>query len=301
MTRQTLSILIASMGRPSLVRTLHSLADARRPAETDIEVVVADDSPDHAVPALLDGMALPFPVHVVAVGARNVSRARNAAIAAARGEWLAFVDDDEWVDAGWLEGLVSTAADFDADAVFGPVRHIYPETAPAWFTACDPMFLDMGWAQTGREAASGHTANALVRKAALDAHGLRFDEGFGLSGGEDDDLFRRLKATGAKLVVTDRAWVSEAVPEARANPAYIMTRHTRGGQTYAKITLRGASPWRKTAFAADATAKLAIGAVASLALRPFDRAKAFRFAIKQAVNRGKLLALTDAKLLSSWA
>lgn len=300
MTPRLISILIASMGRPSLVRLIESIERAAVPQGFALEVVVADDSPDGSVATMLAGMTTTLPITYAAVRAGNVSMARNACLDNAKGDWLLFVDDDEWVDEGWIKGLVATALEFSADAVFGPVRHIYPEAAPAWFKACDPMFLDMGWSQTGRVVASGHTANALVRRAALLAHNLRFDEGFGLSGGEDDDLFRRLRAAGGKLVVTDRAWVSEAVPMARANAAYILKRHARGGQTYAKIALRRASPWRKAGFAADAATKLAIGALGSVALLPFDRARAFRFAIRQAVNRGKLLALTDARLLSSW-
>lgn len=295
-----ISVLIASMGRPSLRQTLKSVEAAQLPQGYSVEVIVADDSLDAVAVRLVAECALALPVTVVPVGARNASIARNACLDAARGEWLGFVDDDETVDSHWLVGLVRTAQNCAADGVFGPVRHIYPDDTPTWFRKADPMFLDLDWAQSGSSTDSGHTANALIRHETLQALGLRFDTGFGKSGGEDDDLFRRMTAAGARLVVTNEAIVFEKVPPARANPGYIMTRATRGGQTYGKITLRDRALPARVLFAIDALAKLALAGISATALRPFDRTRSFQLRIKMAVNRGKLLALTDAPLKSSW-
>jgi succinoglycan biosynthesis protein ExoM len=295
----TVSVLIASMGRESLLRTLQSIEAATLPAGQDLEVVVADDSPDQAVPRLI---ADRYPqVRVVDVNAQNVSRARNACLDAARGDWLIFVDDDEHVEPDWLVQHLAVAEEYAADAVFGPVYHLYPESAPDWFRAADPLFQDWRWSETGRRIDHGRTGNTLIRRTTLDRLGLRFDDAFGKAGGEDDDFFRRMAARGAKLIVTDRPKAYETVEPERANAGYILRRQTRFGQTHALIALRQAGAVRRAAFGIEALAKLGAAWAGFALARPFNRARAFRMQMKSASNLGKLRALAGARLGSSWS
>jgi succinoglycan biosynthesis protein ExoM len=296
--KPTVSVMIASMGRESLRETLISVGRAEIPPGESVEVIVADDSSDGAVAELL-GDRHPG-VIVLDVRAGNVSIARNACLDAARGDWLIFVDDDEYVDEGWITGHLNVAREFHADAVFGPVYHIYPDAAPDWFKAADPLFQDWRWQETGRQLKSGRTGNTLIRSSTLDRIGLRFDEDFGRSGGEDDEFFRRMAAAGAKLIVTDRAKAWEIVPEDRANAGYILKRFTRSGQTHAIVALRGASALKRGLFAAGAVIKLAVAMVGYALAAPFNRTSAFRMQMRIASNRGKLLAVAGSPLGSSW-
>lgn len=295
----TVSVLIASMGRQSLLRTLQSIEAAALPAGHDLEVVVADDSPDRAVSRLV--AAAHRSARVVDVNAQNVSRARNACLEAARGDWLIFVDDDEHVEPDWIVQHLAVVQEYEADAVFGPVYHLYPESAPDWFRAADPLFQDWRWSETGRRIDHGRTGNTLIRRATLDRLGLRFDEAFGKAGGEDDEFFRRMAAAGAKLIVTDRPKAYETVEAERANAGYILRRQTRFGQTHAVVALRGAGLARRLAFGAAAAGKLAAAACAFALTRPFSRSRAFRMQMKSASNLGKLRALAGARLGSSWS
>lgn len=294
-----ISVLIASMGRASLARTLESLAAVRVPAGEALEVVIADDSADLRVAPLVARLDTPLAIRVVPVGAGNVSLARNASLEAAAGAWLAFIDDDETAEPGWLEGLLSAAAEFDADAVFGPVFPAYPAATPAWFRRADPLFQDWKWGENGREIGHGRTGNTLLRRAAVGA--LRFDPAFGRSGGEDHDFFRRLAAAGGRMVVTDRARVHEIVPQDRVDAGYVLRRAIRAGQTYAITQGRGGGRLRGLVFGADALAKLAVAGTLAALLRPFDRARAFRLRMRMSTNYGKLLGIAGAPLRSSWS
>lgn len=293
-----ISVLIASMGRPFLLSTLESVADARIPEGETVEVVVADDSPDGAVARLVAGMNYGLPLRVLPLGAGNVSQARNACLDAANGDWLIFVDDDEMVEPGWLEGHLSAARDFAADAVFGPVFPRYPEGTPGWFVAADPLFQDWDWDDDGRLHPHGRTGNTLIRRAALQS--LRFDPTFGKSGGEDHDFFLRFAAAGNRMVVTNRARAYEDIPPARATPAYALRRAIRGGQIYAETRLKDGRLITRLAFAADAAFKFAVGAGLWLALRPFDRPRSFRYGKRAATNMGKLRGVVGSRPMAAW-
>jgi len=71
------------------------LRSALAQERVDLEVVVVDDGSKEPVPADLAGAADPR-VHVIrSEESRGVAAARNAGIAQARGEWIAFLDDDD--------------------------------------------------------------------------------------------------------------------------------------------------------------------------------------------------------------
>lgn len=293
-----ISVLIASMGRPFLLSTLESVARARVPADENVEVIVADDSLDGAVDRLVASRDFGVSVRIVAVGAGNVSLARNACLDAAAGDWLIFVDDDETVEPDWLEGHLSAARDFVADAVFGPVFPRYPEGTPAWFVAADPLFQDWSWDDDGRSHPHGRTGNTLIRRSALGS--LRFDPAFGRSGGEDHDFFLRFAAVGGRMVVTNRARAHEDIPPTRATPAYALRRAVRGGQIYAETRLRDDEGGAKIAFAVDAAVKFMIGLGLWLVFRMFDRSRAFRYGKRAATNWGKLKGVVGSKPMAAW-
>lgn len=295
-----ISILIATMGRPSLAATLQSLALARVPAGEDVEVVIADDSPNGQVAAIVGKLALSLMIRIISVGQQNVAAARNACLDAASGDWLIFVDDDEVVENDWLEGHLSAGRDFTADVVLGPVFPRYPDRMPGWLKAADPLFQDWGWNDDGKVSWRGRTGNTLVRRAALPDE-LRFDPAFGRTGGEDHDFFLRLAATGAKMVVTNRARVHEDVPPERATSAYALRRAVRTGQIYARLCLRDRRAGFRITFAAGAIIKLAVGTILGLILRPFDRARSFRLEMRAATNLGKLREIFGARLMAAWA
>lgn len=65
------------------------------------------------------------------------SNALNSAIRMARGEVVAFTDDDAVPCAGWLKALIDPLLSPDRHpslvACGGPVTPVYPENAPAWY------------------------------------------------------------------------------------------------------------------------------------------------------------------------
>lgn len=283
----SVTVCIASMGRASLLETLQSLAACQRPAGVALDVVIADDSPSGAVAALLAGRetAWPFPLAIVPTAARNIAVARNACLAAAGGDFLAFVDDDERVHPEWLASLLEQAAATQADAIFGPVDPVFPPDTPDWL-AHEAFARD--FASHGSRVATGRTGNALVRRATVERLGLRFREQFGRTGGEDTDFFFRLGLGGALMLASETARVSEEVPPVRLRLSHLFRRYTRGGQTYALVTQESARPLARMGFYAGAAAKLCVSFGLALANLPFRKNLALRWALRACLNGGKL-------------
>jgi glycosyltransferase involved in cell wall biosynthesis len=90
------SAVIPTRGRPDFL--LGAVRSALRQTWTNIEVVVVVDGPDPATEAQLERLRDPRVRTVLLERPIGGSDARNAGVRAARGEWIAFLDDDdEWL------------------------------------------------------------------------------------------------------------------------------------------------------------------------------------------------------------
>lgn len=285
-----ISVCICTFKRPGVTGTLASVLSQALPPGTDIEIVVVDNDPMRSAEATVAAVALgtSVPVKYAMEPARNISLARNRALSFAVGDWLALIDDDEIADSNWLAALLAAAEGHGADAVIGRVDALYPPGTPGWLLAADP--LSRRWGASGTALTTGSSANALLNRDVLIASGVRFDEAFGRSGGEDTDFFNRLHLAGAKIVASDTALVRERVPVERLRPAYLRRRAVRAGHSYGLIRLRALSPAGRIYFFAVSMVKAALFAACSATLLAVARATAMKLGIRGWLNFGKLRA-----------
>ena len=114
------SILIPTRRRREYLAT--ALASvAGQAAEHGAEIVVVEDDPADAE---TERLARAHGARYVALGERRgLNVARNAAVAAAAGDLLCFLDDDVAVWPGWLAALLAAAAANPGHEAFGgPIR-----------------------------------------------------------------------------------------------------------------------------------------------------------------------------------
>ena len=287
---ETITVCIPSIGRPSLVRLLRSLEDMERPSP--VRVVVADDSRDGAARRLVEASGpWRLPIDICPVGARNISSARNACLDRAQGTFVAFVDDDEWVNGDWLVHLLRTALHYRADAVIGSIDASYAPTTPGWLQRANPFRRRPGG--TGTRVSTGITGNALIRTSAIRDLRLRFNENYGRTGGEDTDFFGRLAAAGGVLIACAEAVVHEDVPAERLSIQHLRKRFTRGGYTHACVTLARRSLLARAQFYVGAVAKMVATGVLSLAAWPFRRDLSLVYATRYWAHVGELLYAAD--------
>jgi|GEM_PF-1498253 len=132
-----ISIVMATRDRSRLLR--RAVESVLAQSYTHWELVVVDDGSVDATPAVLDRMADPRIVRVRTEGVRAAA-ARNAGLAAATGEWVTFLDDDNLMGSQWLRGLASFAEQHpDAMVAYGAQWRQYeqavadPSGAYLWF------------------------------------------------------------------------------------------------------------------------------------------------------------------------
>jgi O-antigen biosynthesis protein len=110
-----LSVVIVSRHRTDAL--LRAIAGVRQSDYSDLElVVVADPAACEAV------QALGLPIKVVDFDLANISSARNAGIAVAGGQIIAFLDDDAVPEPTWAARLVAPFSDPDVHQAGGFVR-----------------------------------------------------------------------------------------------------------------------------------------------------------------------------------
>ena len=197
-----------------------------------LELVIVDNDQTPSAEPMARQLAAeaPFPVRYVHEPAAGVANARNAALAAAKGELIAFIDDDEEAAPGWLAALIETQARYDADAVFGPVQGRAPPHIRRHRLYLEKFFSREGPAESGIIAHAYGCGDSLVRRAALPHPTQPFSPERNQSGGEDDLLFGNMSRAGARFAWAHAALVYEdPVPE-RLTLDYTLARAFAYGQ-----------------------------------------------------------------------
>ncbi|MER7579257.1 glycosyltransferase family 2 protein [Kitasatospora sp. NPDC097691] len=218
-------------------------AQQRPPAET---VLVVDHCPELL---RLAREQLPADLRILPNRhRRGLSGARNTALTAARGELIAFLDDDATADPAWTESLLAGFRTPEVLGVGGHVRPWWQTGRPDWFppefdwvVGCSYRGLPDGPAPVRNFIG----ANMSFRRAeALAAGGFRTDLGrVGRRplGCEETELCIRLAAghPGAVLRYEPAAAVRHRVPPARTTFSYFAARCFAEGRSKAAVVRHG--------------------------------------------------------------
>jgi glycosyltransferase involved in cell wall biosynthesis len=281
------SVVIPTFRRANeLTRALES-ADAQN-IDDAFEVIVVDNNADGAARAQVRAFAARArrPVRYVHETRPGVSAARNRGLTLAQGELVAFLDDDEEADADWLARLVAAQRASNADAVFGWVEPVCdlpgpsPEdglrsegdaAAPIFLAPFARRFDEATGPVPPRLVARLGTGNSLFHRRVLGGE-RTFDPRFGLSGGEDSALIKRIAAEGRTLIWCREARVREYVLPERVTLAFLLERRFSCGQLRTghylsgpERSLRQAAKWMFVGFVQAATGALLAGPSALVA------------------------------------
>ena len=264
--RPTVTVGILTYRRPqSLVSTLDSLRPLAAHGHAtswrlhDVVIVDNDRTPSaRDTVASLVAAGHPLPLRHVHEPAPGLAAARNRALDEAAGDVLVFIDDDEVAEPGWPDGLLRVMAATGAALVGGPVRTRFHHQPPAWVV--DGGLFDRPEPPDGTPQTWLRSGNLAIDLAQIRAVGLRFDQGFAFSGGEDTDFSLRARRLGLDLQWSATAPVTELVGPDRTTLAWLTRRERRATANWVRAELAGDPTLRRRALiSARATTRVAQG------------------------------------------
>ncbi|MFZ4071667.1 MAG: glycosyltransferase [Caulobacterales bacterium] len=229
-----IDICIGALRRSNLADAVRAAARQALPAGFAARIIVVDRDAETTAMAEIEKLKaeINLPLRHIHVGHACPASARNAALTAARGAWVALLDERSRPEAGWLKALIGAAQSEKADVVFGPVRAGYPQDAPAWMIAGDFHSAEVYRAN-----------NVLLRRTGAAWASLRFDPG---QSGEGEDVafyFRALRKAGARFAEAPQAVVIEDQDFQQLSFSYLWRTRTRQGRALARVrAYDGANP-----------------------------------------------------------
>jgi glycosyltransferase involved in cell wall biosynthesis/peptidoglycan/xylan/chitin deacetylase (PgdA/CDA1 family)/ubiquinone/menaquinone biosynthesis C-methylase UbiE len=193
------------------------------------ELVVVDDGSSDATVEIVEGWTeRDLRVRLIRKAHGGVSATRNAGLAAARGEWVCFLDSDDWLAPNALDRLLTlTRAHEGATVAVGAAARVTPSGGTWPYQSRDMS--------DAFDVLASHCAlvvhSALVRRDVVQELG-GFDER--LSSSEDWDLWQRIARAGHKFAQTDAV-----VALYRARPGSLSRQLPRAAEEGLEVLRRG--------------------------------------------------------------
>jgi succinoglycan biosynthesis protein ExoM len=225
-----ISVGVCTFKRPSMLkRLLHELQAQESKGAFTHSVVVVDNDQNESARAIVEEFATESRLAVAYVVEReqNIALARNRAVREADGDFVAFIDDDEFPEPEWLLQLLDACGRPGIAGALGPVLPHFSPDVPRWVV--DGGFYDrprhptgtvLTWSQT-------RTGNTLLKRELFPRDGLAFNPQ--CLEGSDQEFFRRMIEAGHTFTWCDEAVVFEEVPPARWTRSFLVRRATFRG------------------------------------------------------------------------
>ncbi|MBZ5706580.1 MAG: glycosyltransferase family 2 protein [Acidobacteriia bacterium] len=283
---QHICVCICTYKRAELLaRLLDELRNQLTDGLFTYSIVVVDNDNSQSAKAVVSDFAASSAITVryCVEPQQNIALARNRAIENAVGDFVAFIDDDEFPTRSWLLTLFKTCREYGVDGVLGPVKPHFQQDVPKWVVKGG--FYDRPSYRTGSviDGKKGRTGNVLLKKTIFSAGEQPFRPEFRT--GEDQDFFRRMIEKGHVFIWCDEAMAYETVPPVRWKRTFMLKR----------ALLRGASAVIHPTFGAREVAKSIVAVPLYAVALPFAlMAGQHRFmllSVKLCDHLGKLLAL----------
>lgn len=248
------SIVICTYNRcQSLRRVLDDLKNIKVPMGTSYEVIVVDNNSTDETKAVVDAVRQEGPGQFTYVfePRQGKSFALNTAISMAKGEVIAFTDDDVSLDMNWLVKIRHAFEAYGCAGIGGRILAVWKSETPRWFAAEGPyklggaiVELDLGEEPCDLDRPA-YGANMAFRRHVFEKYGLfREDLGpnpYNLIRNEDSEFCRRLISGGEKFIYAPQVVVYHPVEKERTRKEYFEAWQFNYGR--ALIRINGIPQW----------------------------------------------------------
>lgn len=217
----------------------------QRLSPTDYEILIVDNGSTDGTPAVIQHyQATNANLRSCVAPVLGLSHARNLAVQQARGEIIAFLDDDAVAAPQWLAALLAAYDAFpNAYLVGGKILPQWQATRPAWLT--DQLLPSLSVVDFGEQVRTLQEpqflwgANFSLHRG-RSGQSLAFRTDLGRCGanliGEEEVAFQQqIRTLGGTVVYTPAAVVYHLIPATRLRRRYFVARAYGNGRTRALV------------------------------------------------------------------
>ena len=239
-----LTIGIPSYQRPAmlekLVKSIFSCnIDHYLIAHLDIVVIDndVDRSAEPIIKSLISSNTYEFHhLHYFNYPEKGLSNVRNEIIKKAmllEADYIACIDDDEYVSVEWLNELIRTVVNNDGDFALGPVIPVFEKKVS---TAISTWFFYFKY-EDQRILNFIYSSNLIMRTRFLLVQQMEFDPRFNTLGAEDSYFGAIAIKKRATIFWANKAVAYETIPSERASLNWLIKRKFRLANSYMYILL----------------------------------------------------------------
>jgi len=248
-----ISIVIPTFNRARMLcDLLQSLGKVVIPPDTEWEILAVDNNSSDETAAVTEGFMGKgmLPLSYLFEPKQGASHARNTGIREAKGQVIAFLDDDQIVDKQWMVALGKGFKRFECSGISGRVIPTWKSVPPDWYCTEGPYRI-VG-ATSGHELGETYreyslktlmppTANLALKRTCFEKYGyFRTDMGpigtdHDYTIGEDTEFCLRLILGGERLIYSPEALVYNIVHEDRVTKSFCKSFYFRYGRMQAYL------------------------------------------------------------------
>ena len=231
-----ITVILCTYNRcQSLAKALESVAASELPSGVEWEVLVVDNNSRDQTRDVVEDFCRRYPgcFRYLFEPQQGLCAARNAGIRDARGEIVAFTDDDVTVESMWLHNLTAPLQNVEWAGSGGRILPARAFSPPPWLALSGPhslggpLYAQFDLGDKARELDQpAYGANMAFRKAMFEKYGgFRTDLGRrpgNQIGGEDTEFGHRLMAAGERLRYEPSAVVYHEVVEERIKKEFFL-------------------------------------------------------------------------------
>ena len=137
-----ISVIMLTYNRETMVsRAIESILNQ---TYRDFEYIIVDNGSADRSGAIADEYAAKDGrIRVIHQARGSIGAGRNAGLDAARGDHIAFIDDDDWAEPDWLEFLLGLLTEYNADvAIAGAADKAFDEKR---FMSAEESLIELMW------------------------------------------------------------------------------------------------------------------------------------------------------------
>lgn len=227
-----LSIIISTYNNAaSLLRTLDSVAKQDYDKKEWECVIVNNNSTDDTaarVAAFITEHS-DLNIRLVEESQQGLSFARNRGIAESKGRFVAFIDDDETINEGFVSAYIDVFHNHGAFVAAGALKVCYDSKRPKWMSHYTEKMIanpfDLGNSVvTITKSVTPTGGNMAFNRDVFNLYG-NFDTDLGrkggeLFGGEENDIFARIRDLGERVFYVPQAIAYHHIADRKLTPEY---------------------------------------------------------------------------------